>query len=59
MSHEIRRFLEDGEDGEEEEARKITPEEQARFDEFTREINARIAERASARAAAQEEPQDR
>ncbi|MGH2971159.1 MAG: hypothetical protein ACRDNM_03155 [Gaiellaceae bacterium] len=24
---------------------KITPEEQARFDEFTREINARIAER--------------
>jgi putative hemolysin len=25
--------------------RKITPEEQARFEEFTREINARIAER--------------
>ncbi|HEY8029441.1 MAG TPA: hypothetical protein VIE38_08025 [Gaiellaceae bacterium] len=25
--------------------RKITPEERARFDEFTREIRARIAER--------------
>jgi hypothetical protein len=38
--------------------RKITPEEQARFDEFTREINARIAER-RARERAQEEAQDR
>ncbi len=31
---------------------KITPEEQARFDEFTREINARIAERRARERAA-------
>jgi hypothetical protein len=32
---------------------KITPEERARFDEFTREINARIAERRARERAAQ------
>lgn len=42
----IRELLEDDDNGEEEEASEAhPPEERARFDEFTREIRARIAER--------------
>ena len=38
--------------------RKTTPEEQARFDEFTREIDARIAER-RAREREQQQKEER